>query len=121
MLLYPIWSIPTFFVLRAMFKGLKGSLLVASLSIPGLIAFLFATFGPLPYTRPASWLRLLDVLHESPDLCVSAVVAILCVIQLVLVANKRLNDPPTFSLRTIGTSIVIISIYWASYSIFHWS
>jgi hypothetical protein len=40
-LFFPVLSIPTFFVLRALFKDLGGSLVAASLSIPGLIFFFF--------------------------------------------------------------------------------
>jgi hypothetical protein len=40
-LFFPVLPIPTFFVLRALFKDLGGSLVAASLSIPGLIFFFF--------------------------------------------------------------------------------
>jgi hypothetical protein len=108
---YSILSIPTFFVLRAIFKGLRGSLVMASLSIPGLTLFLFAAFYPSAYAKPFGWQRLSAVLHDCPDLCGSAAAAALCAIQLVLVASKRLKDPRVFSLRTIGTSIVMVLLF----------
>jgi hypothetical protein len=113
---FPIWSIPVFFVLHLVFRQLKGSVLLAALSFPGLIWFSAVVLpGKRNIFEPGFWMSVSWALGRSPQTVVGAIMAVLCAVQLVLVAMRRLKDPSWFSLLTVVTSIAILFVYFLIY------
>lgn len=109
-LVFPIWSIPIFLLLKLCFRHSKGAVLAVALSLPSLIVsvgFVLAIDPRLP--RPG-FERILELFSEGPGLAFNAVIGLICIAQLILVASRQLDDPPLLSVWTFVTSAVILSL-----------
>src|ERR1700758_4125382 len=93
-LVFPVWSLPIYLLLKRCFKPLKGTLVVVALSLPSLIICAYLILGINPYLPPPGLSRIAGLVQDAPFLLANAVVALLCVGQLIFVGTGRLKDPP---------------------------
>jgi hypothetical protein len=101
----PLSAVPLFLMLRIACRGGKGSLLVFSLSLPGIV-------------YPLGLLGAQDVLYAMivwsivlPQIWIIPLIAAASAIRLWLIVHGRLEDPLFRSFRTIAPCVLLAGLY----------